>query len=52
MHTEVQAPSNSVWNKNDWAQQWKKSVTVPIYKKGDKADCCSNYRAISVLSTA
>jgi len=29
---------------------WKESITVPIYKKGDKIDC-SNYIGISHLST-
>jgi len=28
---------------------WKESITVPIYKKGDKTDC-SNYIGISNLS--
>jgi hypothetical protein len=30
-------------------QQWKKSITVPIHKKGDKT-VCNNYQEI--LSTA
>jgi hypothetical protein len=38
-------------NKEGLPQQWKESITVPIYKKGDKTDC-SNYLTNSVLSTA
>jgi hypothetical protein len=41
----------SIWNKEELPQQWKESVIVPIYKKGDKTDC-NNYRGISLLSTA
>jgi hypothetical protein len=40
----------SVWNKEELPEEWKESVIVPIYKKGDKTDC-SNYRGISLLST-
>ena len=31
-------------------QQWKESIIVPVYEKGDKTDC-SNYRGISLVST-
>jgi hypothetical protein len=40
----------SIWNKEELPEEWKESVTVPIYKKGDKTDC-SSYRGISLLST-
>jgi hypothetical protein len=41
----------SIGNKEEVPQQWKESTTVPIHKRGDKADC-NNYRGISPLSAA
>jgi hypothetical protein len=38
----------SIWNKEELPDQWKESILVPVYKKGDKTDC-SNYRGISLL---
>jgi hypothetical protein len=38
------------WSKEGLLQQWKLSITVPMYKKGEKLDR-SNYRGISLLST-
>jgi hypothetical protein len=41
---------NSIWNEEELPEQWKESIIVPLYKKGDITDC-SNYRGISLLST-
>jgi hypothetical protein len=41
---------NSIWNNEQLPDQWKKSIIVPIHKKGDKTDC-NNYHGISLLST-
>jgi len=34
----------SIWNKEELPEEWKESIIVPIYKKGDKTDR-SNYKA-------
>jgi hypothetical protein len=40
----------SIWNKEGLPEEWKETITVPIYKKGDKTDC-NNYRGMSLLPT-
>jgi hypothetical protein len=47
---EIHKLINSIWNKEELPDQWKESIIVLVYKKGDKTDC-SNYRGISLLST-
>jgi hypothetical protein len=51
LYSEVHRLICCIWNKEELPQQWKESIIVPIYKKGDKTDF-NNYRGISLLSTA
>ena len=41
---------NSIWNKEELPEEWKESIILSTYKKGDKTDC-SNYRGLSLLLT-
>ena len=40
-----------IWKTQQWLQDWKKSVFIPIPKKGN-AKKCSNYHTIALLSHA
>ena len=40
---------NCIWKRKEWSTDWKKSVYVPIYKKGDKKEY-GNYRTIALIS--
>ena len=42
---------NCISKRKEWPTDWKKSVYVPIYKKGDKKEC-GNYRTIALISHA
>ena len=48
IHCEIHKLFISIWNKEELPKEWKESIIVPIYKKGDKTDC-SNHRGISLL---
>jgi len=38
-----------IWKTQQWPQDWKISVFIPVLKKG-KAKECSNYRTIALIS--
>ena len=40
-----------IWKTQQWPQDWKRSVFIPIPKKGNAKEC-SNYRTIAVISQA
>ena len=40
-----------IWKTQQWPQDWKRSVFIPIPKKGNAKEC-SNYRTIAPISHA
>ena len=40
-----------IWKTQQWPQDWKRSVCIPIPKKGNAKEC-SNYRTIALISHA
>ena len=40
-----------IWKTQQWPQNWKRSVFIPIAKKGNAKEC-SNYRTIALISHA
>ena len=41
----------AIWKTQQWPQDWKKSVFIPIKKKGNAKEC-SNYHTIAFISPA
>ena len=50
---ELRNESTLIWSTNlqQWPQEWKRSVFIPIPKKGDVKEC-SNYRTVALISHA
>ena len=40
-----------IWKTQQWPQDWKRSVFIPIPKRGNAKEC-SNYRTIALISHA
>jgi len=47
---EIYKLVTSIWKKEELFEARKESITVPVHKKGDKANC-NNYIGISLLPT-
>ena len=43
--------SQQIWNTQQWSQDWKRSVFIPIPKKGNAKEC-SNYCTVALISHA
>ena len=39
----------AIWKTQKWPQDWKRSVFIPIPKKGNAKEC-SNYRTVALIS--
>ena len=40
-----------IWKTQQWPQDWKRSVSIPVPKKGNAKEC-SNYHTIALISHA
>ena len=40
---------HQIWKTQQWPQEWKRSIFIPIPKKGNAKEC-SNYRTIALIS--
>ena len=45
----LQSKCQQIWKTQQWPQDWKRSVFIPIPKK-DNAKECSNYHTIALIS--
>ena len=51
LHSICQIWKPQIWKTQQWPQDWKRSVFIPILKKGNAKDC-SNYCTIAFISHA
>ena len=47
----LHSKGQEIWKTQQWPQGWKRSVFIPILKKGNVKEC-SNYRTIALISHA
>ena len=47
----LHAICQQIWKTQQWPQDWKRSVFIPVPKKGNAKEC-SNYRTIAPISHA
>ena len=47
----LQSICQQIWKTQQWPQEWKRSVFIPIPKKGNPKEC-SNYRTTALISHA
>ena len=47
----LQSTGQQIWKTQQWPQDWKTSVFIPISKKGNAKEC-SNYSTIALISHA
>ena len=45
----LQSICQQIWKTHQWPQDWKRSVFIPVPKKGDTKEC-SNYHTIARIS--
>ena len=48
---ELHSICQQIWKTQQWPQDWKRSVFIPIPKKGNAKEC-SNYPTIALISHA
>ena len=48
---ELPSICQQIWKTQQWPQDWKRSVFIPILKKGNAKEC-SNYQIIALISHA
>ena len=45
----LQSICQQIWKTQQWPQDWKRSVFIPVHKKGNLKEC-SNYWTIALIS--